>query len=103
MIAKSWLPSTGWKPISEMNAGEKILLRRAKPHHMAAGKGERPTKPRTNSLPTSAIHNGRKMRVAGQHSKDRFALIDGQDSRHIVHRDNLTFIKKNAFGVADTR
>lgn len=98
-IAKSKIPGGPWKPATELSNAERILVRRGKPHTPVPAEAEAAPK---NNMPRYALHNGQRKRVLGYHSKDRFVLLNRDDSRQIAHRNSVTIVK-NAMGVHDAR
>ena len=99
IVSKSKIPGGPWKPATELTNAERILVRRGKPHTPVPVEAEETVK---NNLPRYALHNGQRKRVLGYHSKDRFVLLNRDDSRQIAHRNSVTIVK-NAMGVHDTR
>ncbi|CAB4194576.1 hypothetical protein UFOVP1264_31 [uncultured Caudovirales phage] len=43
-------------------------------------------------IPAWAMHEGKRVRVLHQHSKDQFAVLHRQYGQHVVHRNRLTFL-----------
>lgn len=98
-ISKSKIPGGPWKPVTALTNAERILVRRGKPHTPVPAEAEEPVK---NNLPRYALHQGQRKRVLGYHSKDRFVLLNRDDSKQIAHRSQVKIVK-NALGVIDTR
>lgn len=95
MISKSLLGTT-WKPITQMTAAEKTVLRHSRSHYFATGKGQRElakeTKPRT--IPTKAVTQGKgKVRVTGYEGDGRFTAVTNRDEKIVRSRDAYKFQK----------
>lgn len=96
MISKSLLGTT-WKPITQMTAAEKTVLRHSRSHYYATGKGQKElakeTKPR--AIPTKAVTEGKgKVRVTGYEGDGRFSAITNRDEKIVRSRDAYKFQKR---------
>lgn len=93
-VSKSLVAAGKWKAAKDLTQAERVIVRNAKLHRAAKNPPVDDFKaPKTGRTPRSAMHQGKRNRVLGPHSKDRFMLLGPNDERKLVHRSNLTFVK----------
>lgn len=89
-VSKSLVPGVGWRKATELIPVQRFSVKHGKPHTKLSF----PDDPKPKQLPRWGVHNGEKKRVLGMHSKDRFVLLNRDDSKALAHRSNVTFTKR---------